>query len=148
MCVFRGNLSSKTPKCHISLMIYCKIHVCHLCVMYHVWSQIYATLRTRRKAIGRFTKIIQIDSLSWSSYDLRPNIIPPNFFWVKCVRFSLCRRPDWSWSAVIEISGNVPASSEDFQTLPKIKYPQMFRKMFEHFRRCLKNDNFSVLWFR
>ena len=129
MCVFRGNLSSKTPKCHISLMIYCKIHVCHLCVMYHVWSQIYATLRTRRKAIGRFTKIIQIDSLSWSSYDLRPNIIPPNFFWVKCVRFSLCRRPDWSWSRFLEMSRRVPKISDEF---PKIS--KRYRKL--NVRRC------------
>ena len=33
MCVFRGNLSSKTLKCYISLTIYCtvcKTRVCHV----------------------------------------------------------------------------------------------------------------------
>ena len=47
----------------------------------------------------------------------------------------------WGFHLVTtEISGNVPATSEyfrqiseNFQTLPKMKCPQMFRKTFEHF---------------
>ena len=51
------------------------------------------------------------------------------------------------------ISGNVPATSEDFRllsedfrTLPKMSAD--VPKTFEHFRSYLKEDNFSVLWFR
>ena len=54
-----------------------------------------------------------------------------------------------------KISGNVLATSEDFQrisedfrTFPKIlKCLQMFPKTFEHFRSYLKDDTFSVLWY-
>ena len=49
--------------------------------------------------------------------------------------------------------GNVPATSEDFRllsedfrTLPKMSAD--VPKTFEHFRSYLKEDNFSVLWFR
>ena len=52
-----------------------------------------------------------------------------------------------------EISGNVPATSEDFRriteyfrTLPKTKCPLMFQKTFEHFPSYLKDDTFSALW--
>ena len=61
----------------------------------------------------------------------------------------------WDFHLVMtDISGNVPATSEDFRritedfrTLPKIKCPQMFQKTFEHFRSYLKDDTFSVLWY-
>ena len=50
-----------------------------------------------------------------------------------------------------EISGNVPSTSEDFRwitedfrSLPKIKYPQMFQKTFEHFGSYLK-DYLTIL---
>ena len=60
----------------------------------------------------------------------------------------------WDFHLVMtDISGNVPATSEDFRritedfrTLPKIKCPQMFQKTFEHFRSYLKDDTFSALW--
>ena len=52
-----------------------------------------------------------------------------------------------------EISGNVPATSEDFRriteyfrTLPKTKFRLMFQKTFEHFPSYLKDDTFSALW--
>ena len=60
----------------------------------------------------------------------------------------------WDFHLVMtDISGNVPATSEDFRriiedfrTLPKIKCPQMFQKTFEHFRSYLKDDTFSAFW--
>ena len=60
----------------------------------------------------------------------------------------------WDFHLVMtDISGNVPATSEDFRritedfrTLPKIKCPQLFQKTFEHFRSYLKDDTFSALW--
>ena len=60
----------------------------------------------------------------------------------------------WDFHLVMtDISGNVPATSEDFRrisedfrTLPKIKCLQMFQKTFEHFRSYLKDDTFSALW--
>ena len=60
----------------------------------------------------------------------------------------------WDFQLVMtDISGNVPATSEDFQpitedfrTLPKIKCPLMFQKTFEHFRSYLKDDTFSAFW--
>ena len=62
------------------------------------------------------------------SYDLCPNIIPANFFWVKCMRLHL---------VVTGISGNVPATfkdcrqlSKDFGTSPKMS-PGV-PKTFEH----------------
>ena len=62
----------------------------------------------------------------------------------------------WDFHLVMtKISGNVLATSEDFQrisedfrTFPKIlKCLQMFPKTFEHFRSYLKDDTFSVLWY-
>ena len=52
----------------------------------------------------------------------------------------------WDFQLVMtDISGNAPATSEDFQRitedfrpLPKIKCPLMFQKTFEHFRSYLK----------
>ena len=60
----------------------------------------------------------------------------------------------WDFHLVMtDISGNVPATSEDFRrisedfrTLPKIKCLQMFQKTFEHFRSYLKDDTFRKLW--
>ena len=84
--------------------------------------------------------------LSWSSYDLRPKLYLPTF----------SESNEWDFHLVVtEISGKVPATSEyfrriseDLQTLPKFNSPQMFWNTFEHFRSFLKNDNFSVFWFR
>ena len=80
-------LTARRFKCHISLVIYCKTHVCHVpSVVNDLFSQIYAPLITRQhtmllmraleKQLQVFTDMIQ----PWSSYDLRPNIIPANFF--------------------------------------------------------------------
>ena len=73
--------------------------VCH-----DLRSQIYAPLRTRQhtmaaiegvtKAIASLLKI-QIWSFLVFCYDLRPSIIPANFFRVKCVRFSSCLDRDF-----------------------------------------------------
>ena len=60
----------------------------------------------------------------------------------------------WDFQLVMtDISGNAPATSEDFRRitedfrpLPKIKCPLMFQKTFEHFRSYLKDDTFSALW--
>ena len=77
------------------------------------------------------------------SYDLRPNIIPANIFWVKCVKLHL---------VMTGISGNVLATSEDFwfskhfRTLPKVSAD--VPKTFEHFRSYWEDDNCSMLWFR
>ena len=54
---------------------------------------------------------------------------------------------------ITEISGNVPATSEDFRrnskeyicTFPKIKCPEMFPRGLNTIRSCLKDGDFSVL---
>ena len=59
----------------------------------------------------------------------------------------------WDFHLVMtEISGNVPATSEDFRrisedfrTLPKSNVPRLSPKTFEHSRSYLKDDTFSVL---
>ena len=100
---------------------------------------------------GRYTGNWQVllrwfrDGFSWYSYDLRLNIIPANFFWVKCVRFSPCHEGDFR-----KRPGDFRRFrriSEDLRTLPKTKCPQMFPKAFEHFRSYLRDDTFSVLWY-
>ena len=78
-----------------------------------------------------------ITGLSWSSYNLRPNIILANFF---------CESNAWDFHFFMTgISGNVPANSEyfrriseDLRTLPKFKCTQIFRRTLEHFRSYLK----------
>ena len=52
-------------------------------------------MRALQRQLQGFTDMIQ-RRFSWSSYDLRPNIIPASFFWVKCVRFSPCHKQDFS----------------------------------------------------
>ena len=76
---------------------------------------------------------------------LRLNIIPGNFFWVKCVRFSPCH--DRYFRKLPSDFRRFSIISEDFRTLPKIKCPKKFSKTFEHFRSHLKDDTFSVLWY-
>ena len=76
---------------------------------------------------------------------LRLNIIPGNFFWVKCVRFSPCH--DRYFRKLPGDFRRFSIISEDFRTLPKIKCPKKFSKTFEHFRSHLKDDTFSVLWY-
>ena len=57
----------------------------------------------------------------------------------------------WDFHRMTGISGNVPATSEDFQRLS-----EDFRTLlkmsahipFEHFQSFLKDDNFSLLWCR
>ena len=131
--------------------------MCHVpSVVNDLWFQNYAPLRTRQhtmagqnegvtQAIGRFLLRWFRDGFSWYSYDLRLNIIPANFFWVKCVRFSPCHDGDFR-----KRPGDFRRFrriSEDIRTLPRIECPQMFPKAFEHFRSYLKDDTFSVLWY-
>ena len=49
----------------------------------------------RYKGNWQFLLRLFRDGFSWSSYNLHPNIIPANFFWVKCVRFSPCHDRDF-----------------------------------------------------
>ena len=83
-----------------------KSHVCQVPSANDLWFQIYVSLRTRQhtmaaqnegvtKAIAGFYWEVQ-RRFSWSSYDLRPNIIPASFFWVKCLRFSPCHKQDFT----------------------------------------------------
>ena len=123
MCVFMGNLAARS-----------------LSVIFHLWPKISNLLFSRNappydgcqegvtEAVASFywgdSDTVFLDF----SYDLRPNIIPANFFWVKCVRLHL---------VMTGISGNVPATfkdfrqlSRDFGTSPKMS-PGVL-KMFEH----------------
>ena len=101
-------------------------------------------MRTLHRQLQVFTEMIQ-RRFFLVFLRLRLNIIPGNFFWVKCVRFSPCydlyfwKLPGdfWGFSTI----------SEDFRTLPKIKCPQKFSKTFKHFRSHLKDDTFNVLWY-
>ena len=120
MYVFRGNLSGKTLKISCVSCTICK------------WPMI-STLRFSENAPaydgcsewGRYkgncrvcTEMIQ-RLFSWSSYDLRPNIIPASFFWVKCVRFSPCQNQDFT------------KRPGDFQ-----RFPTNYRRLY--FERCRK----------
>ena len=118
-----------------------------------LWSQIYAPLNGfsewgRYKDNCRFLVRWFRDGFSWSSYDLHPNIIPANFFWVKCVRFSPCHDRDFR-----KRPGDFrrfPTNfriSEYFRTLPKVNVRRLFPKTFEHSRSYLKDNTFSVLWY-
>ena len=151
MCVFKGNLSSKTLKCHISLMILLSNPCvsCTICCKWPMISNLRSSewlLRMSYKGDCKFLLRWFRDGFSWSSYDLYiPILYLPTF----------SESNAWDFHLVMtEISVNVPATSEDFgrisedfRTLPKIKCPQMFPKTFEHFRSYLKDDNFSVLWY-
>ena len=137
LCVFMGNLSSKTLKYHISLMTYD--------------LKFFAPLRTRRhtmaanegvtEATESFTKMIQILSFLTFLMIYVPILYLPTF----------SESNAWDFHLVMTgISGDVPATSEDlwrlsevFQTLPKMS-PDL-PKTFEQFRSHLKDDNFSVL---
>ena len=60
------------------------------------------------------------------------DFIPANFFWVKCVRFLLCRDRDF-W--------NVLATSEDFRLFAKTS--ERYRKCPKMFRRPLSYSNYD-----
>ena len=81
------------------------------------------------------------DGFSWSSYDLHPNIIPANFFWVKSVRWP--RFPE-TFRRLPKISDEFPKTSERCR---KLNVRRLFPKTFEHFWSYLKDDTFSVLWY-
>ena len=82
------------------------------------------------------------DGFSWSSYDLRPNIIPANFFWVKCVRFSPCHDRDFR-----KRPGDFRRFPKTSERCRKLNVRYLFPKTFEHFWSYLKDDTFSVLWY-
>ena len=140
---FGGNLSSKKLKCHISLMIYCMYHLASPRTRQHAM----ADNKSVTKAVASFYRE-DWDTVSLGlPCDPRPNIIPVNFFWVKCVRFDL---------VMAEISGNFPATSKISDEFPKTseRFPNVAEnwmsavpKTFEYFRSYLKDDNFSVLLF-
>ena len=106
MRVFMGNLSCKMLKCHF---------------VNELWSKIYAPLRTLQhtmaanegvtKAIASFFPTWLLYGLSYLCYDLCANIIPANFFWVKCVRFSPCHDRDFRKPPV---ERRLPKISDDF----------------------------------
>ena len=107
-----------------------------------LWMHMAAQNEALQRQLQVFTEMIQ-RRFFLVFLRLRLNIIPGNFFWVKCVRFSPCydryfwKLPGdfWRFSTI----------SEDFRTLPKIKCPQKFSKTFKHFRSHLKDDTFNVL---
>ena len=127
--------------------------MCHVpSVVTDLWSQICGPLNScselgRYKGNCKFLLRWFRNGFSWSSYDLHPNIIPANFFWVKCVRFSPCRDRDFR-----KRPGYFQIFPTNFRTLPnvpKIKCPQMFQKTFEHFRSYLRrNFKRASIWFR
>ena len=150
---FGGNLSSKTFKCHISLMIYCRTHASHVSsVVNDLWSQIYAPLRPRQHTMAANEGVTKsIASLFRDDSDIVFLSIYVSILYLP----TFSESDAWDFHLVVtEISGNVPATSEDFRrisedfrTLPKIKCPQMFPKTFEHFQSYLKDNTFSVLWY-
>ena len=144
MCVFMSNFSSKTLKCHILLIIYCK----NMCVTYHLlkftllWERAstrWLLMRALQKQLQVFTEKIQIRTLlRFTSQYYLPTFHESN---------------TWDFHLMIGISGNVPATSKDFRRLSEdfrtlSKMSAHISKTFEHFRSYLKDENFSVLWFR
>ena len=112
--------------------------MCHVpSVLNDLWSQIHAPPRTRQhttadnesvtKAIASFYRDDSDTVYLGLSYDLRSDIIPANFLWVKCI-FHLVMTEAGSGKvlAISEDFRRIPKI--DFQTLPKIKCPQMFRQ--------------------
>ena len=161
-----GNLSSKTLKCHYSLMIYCKTHVCHVpSVVNDLCSQIYTPLSTRQHTMAANEGVAKVIASFYRddlgivflglSYYFRPSIIPANFFWV----FTLSS-PGFleTFRLLPQISDDFPKTSERYR-----KCPQMFRRRLSTFKVILgtttlacfnfvrtfrsyfKDDNFSVL---
>ena len=123
--------------------------MCH--VLSDLWSQIYVPLNScsewgRYKGNCKFLLRWFRDGFSWSSQDLRPSIMPTNFFWVKCVRFSPCHDRDFPETSrpIPKISNEFPKTSERCR---KLNVCRLFPKTFEHFRSYLKDDTFSVLWY-
>ena len=131
--------------------------MCHVpSVVNDLWSQIYAPLRTRQHTMAAQNEGVTqaIGSFYWDDSETV-------FLGLLTIYVPILYLPTfpesnaWDFRLVMtEISVNVPATSEDFRrisedfrTLPKIKCPQMFPKTFEHFRNCLKDDIFSVLWY-
>ena len=154
---FRCNLSSKTLTFPISLMILLQ-NPCASCTICYKWPTcMISNLRFSENAPA-------YDGCSeWGRYKGNCEFL---LRWFRDVFLSLLtiyvpmlylpafsESNAWDFHLVMtDISGNVPATSEDFRritedfrTLPKIKCPQMFQKTFEHFRSYLKDDTFSVL---
>ena len=117
MCVFMGNLAARS-----------------LSVIFHLWPKISNLLFSRNAPPydGCQEGVTEaVVSFYWGdsdtvfldfSYDLRPNIIPANFFWVKCVRLHL---------VMTGISGKCPG---DFQRFPTTF--QRLRNFAENVPRC------------
>ena len=62
----------------------------------------------------------RLSVLRLKSYDVRPNIIPANFFWVRCVRFSPCH--DWDfWKR----PGDFRIFPTNFRRLPNVTENEM-----------------------
>ena len=141
-CAFLGViLAARRFKWHISLVIRCKTHVCHVpSVVNDLWSQNYrAPLKTRqhtmllsnegvRKAIASFYRDDSATVFLGLLTIFVPKIYLPTFS-VKCVRFSPCRDRDFR-----KRPGYFQIFPTNFRTLPnvpKIKCPQMLPKTFE-----------------
>ena len=117
--------------------------MCHVpSVVNDLWPQIYAPLRTRRHTMLLMRALekqlpVFLDLLTIYV----PILYLPTF----------CESNAWDFHLFMTgISGNDPAISEyfrriseDFQTLPKFKCTQMFRKTLEHFRSYLKTANLA-----
>ena len=100
-------------------------------------------MRALQRQLQSFTEMIQ-RRFSWSSYDLRPNIIPA---WVKCVRFSPCHNQDFT-----KRPGDFQRFPTNYRRLPNVAESWMSSDVLEdltleHFRSYLKDDTFSVLWY-
>ena len=136
MCVFMGNLSSKTLKSHISSMTY-DLKFLPLWERASIRCLLMQVLhKSNCKFLPRWFRY----GLSWS------------FLLLYLPTFSESNA--WDFHPVMTgISGNVLATSddfrrlsEDFRTLPKMSAD--VPKAFEHFRSYLKDSSFRVLWFR
>lgn len=156
---FGGNLNSKTLKCHISLMICCKctIHCKWLALLRERASIRYGCWRGCYKSSCKFLPRWFRYGLSWSFLRSTSQYYTYQFF---------SEWNEWDFHLVItEISGNVPATSEDlrrlpndFRTLLKTKCPQMFQRrlsrlqnslyffVFKYVRTVLWNSSASHAW--
>ena len=129
MCVFMGNLSSKTLKSHISSMTY----DLKFLPLWERASIRCLLMRVLQKQLQVFTKVIQI-----RPFLIFLTIIPANFFWVKCVRFSPCHDRDFrkrpcefrrfptTFRRLPNFAENVRRCSEGVWALPKLLKRRQF----------------------
>ena len=106
-----GNLSSKTLKCHISVIIYCKTHVCHVPSVVNDLRPVMSNLRSsenspayegwgRYKSNCKFLPRWFRYSLSWSF--LRSSNLRSGSIFISLWKLHE-NRSNWAWSQVNDL---------------------------------------------